>query len=313
MSNYQSRGIFGRSSMMPPVIKSILIINIVVFIAEYLLLSVYHIDGVSLRAYFFKFFALWPLDDGFYIWQLISYQFMHGGLSHIFLNLFALWMFGIELEERWGSKRFLIFYLLCGVGAALTQLLIAPMFSNPAPTIGASGSVYGVLLAFGLTFPNRPIMMFPLFIPIPAKFFVLIFAGIALISGFTDSGGGIAHFAHLGGALTGFILLRFEKQLKLNKVYDNSPHFADDDDEPSNIYNFQNRTRTQQQPFTWFSQQKTQQREEPQQKPNGFTVDNEEIKQSVIDDILDKISKNGYESLTDREKRILFELSQKLR
>ncbi len=312
MNNYQRQGFFGRRSIMPPVIKSLIIINIVVFLAEYLLLSVYHIDSVSLRAYFFKFFALWPIEDGFYIWQLISYQFMHGGLSHIFLNLFALWMFGIELEERWGSKRFLIFYLLCGAGAGLTQLFIAPIFSNPAPTIGASGSVYGVLLAFGLTFPNRPIMMFPLFIPIPAKFFVLIFAGIALISGFTDSGGGVAHFAHLGGALTGFLLLRFEKQLKLNKIYDNSPQFAEDD-EPNNIYNFQNRTKTQQQPFSWFTQQKQTIREEPQEKPNGFTVDNEEIKQSVIDEILDKISRSGYESLTDREKRILFELSQKLK
>lgn len=313
MNDYQSRGFFRRRSLMPPVIKSLIIINIIVFVAEHLLFGVYHIDGVSLRAYFFRFFALWPIENGFYPWQVVSYQFMHGGLAHIFLNLFALWMFGMELETRWGSKRFLTFYLVCGVGAAITQLFIAPMFSQAAPTIGASGSVYGVLLAFGLTFPNRPIMMFPFFIPIPAKFFVIIFAGIALISGFSSAGDGVAHFAHLGGALTGFIFLKFGTMLKFKKSSSSSQFFANESDEPNVVYRYQAKKQAQSQPFSWFAQQASQSQQEPQRKSSSFVVDNEEIKQTVIDEILDKISMSGYESLTDREKRILFELSQKLK
>ncbi|MFN3306546.1 MAG: rhomboid family intramembrane serine protease, partial [Candidatus Kapaibacteriota bacterium] len=136
----------------------------------------------------------------------------------MFFNLFALWMFGVELETIWGSRKFLTFYILSGVGAGLFQLFIAPLFSEPLPTIGASGAVFGVLAAFGFTFPNRPVFMFPIFIPIPAKFFVIFYAGLAFLLGVTGSAGNVAHIAHLGGAFTGFILFKFGDQLGIYRL-----------------------------------------------------------------------------------------------
>ena len=221
MSPYNRMRGIGGFSMFPPTIKTLLIINVAVFLLHHLFFTSFTIGGQSLARYFIEYFALQPISGlenffgsgaSFYPWQIITYQFMHANLWHIFFNMFALWMFGSELENLWGGTRFLTYYLLCGIGAAIVQLFISPIFSDPAPTIGASGAVYGILLAFGLTFPDRPIFMFPFFIPIPAKFFVLIFAGIELLTGLTSTDG-IAHFAHLGGAATGFLLLKFGDRL----------------------------------------------------------------------------------------------------
>jgi membrane associated rhomboid family serine protease len=147
------------------------------------------------------------------IWRLASYMFLHGGVFHILFNMLALWMFGVELERMWGSRYFAKFYFVAGVGAALTTLLLsfAPLpFAGPlyySLTIGASGAVYGVLLAYAIYFPNRPIYMYFVF-PIPAKYFVMIMGGISLYSSMSATGGGIAHTTHLGGLVAAYLYLK---------------------------------------------------------------------------------------------------------
>jgi membrane associated rhomboid family serine protease len=142
-------------------------------------------------------------------WQLGSYSFLHGGIGHLFFNMLGLWMFGAELERLWGPKRYLQFYFASVLTAALAQLVFAAVLGSPNPTVGASGGLFGLLLAFGMLFPNRTIM--PLFPPIPmkAKVFVALFGGIELLLGVFGSSTGIAHFAHLGGMLGGFLMIRF--------------------------------------------------------------------------------------------------------
>jgi membrane associated rhomboid family serine protease len=167
--------------------------------------------------------ALWPLDlssgpivgvarPHFQISQLLTYAFLHGGGMHLLLNMYALWMFGSRIESLWGSKVFIIYYFVCVIGAGLTQLLVSSYGDNYYPTIGASGGVFGILLAYGLFFPRqRLILIFPP-IPIEARWFVLIFAGIELYFGVTGQATGIAHFAHLGGMLFGFFLIQYWKK-----------------------------------------------------------------------------------------------------
>lgn len=155
----------------------------------------------------FEYGALWPLESGrFGFWQLVSYMFLHAGLGHIFFNLFALWMFGQAIENFWGTHRFTVYYFLTGIGAAILHMIVGP---GGVPTLGASGAVYGILLAFGMMFPDRPIMLLFPPIPIKAKYFVAGFGAIELISGLTRSNSGVAHFAHLGGMLVGFILIKY--------------------------------------------------------------------------------------------------------
>jgi membrane associated rhomboid family serine protease len=157
-------------------------------------------------------FGLWPAGvpgSPFAPWQVVTYAFLHGDIMHIAFNMFALWMFGRELELLMGPKRFLIYYFTCVVGAALIQLLVAKGQGGLYPTIGASGGVFGILLAFGMTFPNRMIVL--LFPPIPmkAKYFVIIYGVLELYLGVSGNAPGIAHFAHLGGMLFGFLLLQY--------------------------------------------------------------------------------------------------------
>jgi membrane associated rhomboid family serine protease len=154
--------------------------------------------------------ALWPLGSGeFMPWQVVTYAFMHGSMIHIFFNMMALWMFGGELERVWGPQRFAHFYAASILTAAGAQLLIAPLLGQGYPTVGASGGTFGLLLAFGMMFPNRTIM--PLFPPIPmkAKVFVAIYGGIELFMGVTGTASGVAHFAHLGGMLGGWLMMRY--------------------------------------------------------------------------------------------------------
>lgn len=308
MNFNQRQGFAGRPSMMPQVIKALLIINISVYVFEMIFAS----PGISTLIR--KYLALLPFqyslftDGGFWPWQLITYQFLHGDFWHLALNMFALWMFGTELENIWGSRRFLYYYLLAGIGAGLIHLVISPLFSTPLPAVGASGSIYGLLIAFGMTFPNRPIFMFPFFIPIPAKFFVLIFGVIELFSGLTG-GSGIAHFAHLGGALTGFLLLRYGDKLGIYEFFDK---LFSNSKKSENNYEYS------------YEKPKVIKFKDSEKKPQSnsagiyqdryrVNVDGEEITQATIDDILDKISAAGYENLTAKEKKILFELSQKLK
>ncbi len=169
-----------------------------------------------------RWMALWPLggpfafrssmgliDIQFYPWQLLTYGFLHGSLPHLFFNMLALYMFGLSLERLWGSQRFGIYYFACLVGAGLIQLLVATSSGQPYPTLGASGAVFGLLLAYGITWPNNTIML--LFPPIPmkAKWFVVIFGALELYLGVSGRAPGIAHFAHLGGMLFGAALLYY--------------------------------------------------------------------------------------------------------
>ena len=159
-------------------------------------------------------FPLWPLDSPFpefKPWQLLTYGFLHdmGGLGHIFFNMFGLWMFGRDLERMAGAQRFLVYYLTCVIGAGVVQLIVASVTGGIAPTVGASGGVFGLLLWYGLTFPNRTVVLLIPPIPMKAKYFVLCYGLLELYLGVSGNAPTVANFAHLGGMLFGFLLLKF--------------------------------------------------------------------------------------------------------
>ena len=188
-------------SVFPPAIKNLLIINGIFFLA---------LNTPVIGQYLFAYGALWPVGSGrFEIWQPVSYLFLHAGLGHIFFNMLALWMFGQAIENYWGTRRFTTYYFITGIGAALIQLLVV---SGSTPTVGASGAVYGILLAFGMMFPDRYIMLLIPPIPIKAKYFVAIFGAIELVSGLSRPNSSVANFAHLGGMLFGYVLIRYWKR-----------------------------------------------------------------------------------------------------
>ena len=190
-----------------PAIKALIIANVAMFV----LIAV--LPG-QISSGVVNFLGLRPSDviGRAWVWQLVTYMFLHGGLAHILFNMLALWMFGTELERLWGTRAFVRYYFITGIVAAITTIVVAFMpFAATARmydsvTIGASGAIYGLLLAFGLTFPNRPIYMYLVF-PIPAKYFVMIMGGIELLLS-TGDGGGVAHITHLGGLVAGYALLR---------------------------------------------------------------------------------------------------------
>ena len=183
---------------LPPITKWLILVNVAAFCLDFF-------SGGLLQ----QLFALWPLSDGFLPWQVVSYAFLHGSIGHLFFNMLGLWMFGAELEQLWGTRRFAQFYGASILAAALTQLLVAAATGSVYPTIGASGGLFGLLLAFGMTFPNRTIM--PLFPPIPmkAKVFVAVYGALELLFGVTGAVSGVAHFAHLGGMLGGWLMLNY--------------------------------------------------------------------------------------------------------
>jgi membrane associated rhomboid family serine protease len=189
-----------RQSSIPNVIFALLILNGIVFALQQL-------NGRFLLVNF----ALWPAGiegSPFMPWQLITYGFLHGNMTHIFFNMFALWMFGRELELMMGQKRFLTYYFTCVIGAGIVQLIVAGTQGDIYPTVGASGGVFGILLAYGLAFPNRMIMLIFPPIPMKAKYFVFLYGLLELYLGLSGSAPGVANFAHLGGMLFGFLLLR---------------------------------------------------------------------------------------------------------
>lgn len=299
MSDFQRPKGLGVFSLFPPVLKGLIIANIIVFVFQYMLFDMLTFDGISLGKYFSYYCSLMPIESGrFYIWQLITYQFMHGDFMHILFNLFALWMFGAELEREWGGAYFFTFYILSGIGAGLAQLYIAPMLGEIAPTIGASGSIFGVLLGFGATYPDRKIYMFPFFIPIPAKIFVALYASIDLVGGLFGSQSGIAHFAHLGGAVSGALILLISNKSGLFKL-------AKKIDGKIENKKFQSRSR-------YVNPQETYRNASKTIHFTSFIIEGELITQDTIDAILDRISDSGYQNLSDREKRILYELSQRM-
>lgn len=189
---------------MPPVTKLLLIANVAVFILQELL-------GNLLIVWF----GLWPFHTppgfgaGFMPWQVISYGFLHGGLMHIGFNMLALYMFGGQIEQVFGSRRFLIYFLGCIFAAAIAQLAVTSLAGgNPYPTVGASGGVFGLLLAYGLFFPHRKVLLIFPPIPMPAWLFVTLYGLLEIYLGVTGTQSGVAHFAHLGGMLGGWLLIR---------------------------------------------------------------------------------------------------------
>ena len=152
--------------------------------------------------------ALWPLESGYFTpWQLVSYAFLHGGFNHLFFNMFAIWMFGLPVERMWGSRRFAEYFFICVLGAGLIQLLVQYISGNIYPTIGASGAAFGLLLAYGVMWPNNKLMLIFFPVPIKAKWFVLIYGAAELVFGVTGAMPQVAHYAHLGGLFFGAGLL----------------------------------------------------------------------------------------------------------
>ena len=310
----------------PTITKNLLIINILAFLAYYVL----KMRGVDLNnicgLHFF-------LASDFQVWQLITYMFMHANFEHIFFNMFGLWMFGCVIENVWGPKRFLLYYLVCGVGAGLLQevsqfvqlyitlspqIQLSELFSldpsvrmalNSWTTVGASGAIYAILLAFGMTFPEERIFIFPLPIPIKAKWFVMIYVAIELASALGSSGDGVAHFAHLGGMIFGIILiLLWRRNNRQNRE--------------QTYYQFNGSDSSDRQQWRWPFQKRENTTTSKKSKyyvsrESGRPLSDEEFnarkqaEKELIDSILDKISKSGYDSLTAEEKKILFQHSQK--
>jgi membrane associated rhomboid family serine protease len=267
----------GGFQVMPPAIKTIIIINVAVFLFQN---SPFGNTLTTLG-------ALWPVGSQniggytFQPWQPLTYMFLHGSFTHLFFNMFALWIFGAEIENYWGTKQFNIYYFICGIGAAAINLLAT--IGDPYPTVGASGAIYGVLLAFGMMFPDRYIFLYFLF-PVKAKYFVAGYAFIEFVSGLGSqsmgSGSNIAHFAHLGGMLIGFIYIMIRRNGWAAGNW---------------LGNLLESRRKKQGPVL---HRRTENEEPP-------------VSEEEIDAILDKISSRGYESLTPEEKRKLLRAGRK--
>jgi membrane associated rhomboid family serine protease len=193
---------------MPPVTQALIAANVAVYLLE-------SVAGGALV----EWFALWPPVPGlsnapaFQPWQLVTYGFLHGSLTHLFFNMFGLYMFGSEIERLFGARFYTAYYFACVVAAAATHLFVNGFIgAPPAPTVGASGGVYGLLLAFGMYFPRRMVMLIIPPIPMRARTFVIVFGALELFLGVTGTAAGIAHFAHLGGMLGGWLMLRHRRR-----------------------------------------------------------------------------------------------------
>lgn len=183
-----------------PVTRNLLIANVVVFLLQY-------VQPALLAP-----FALWPLGSGYFQpWQVVTSAFMHGGFPHLFFNMFALFMFGSPIERAFGARPYAIYYFTCLIVASLLQLLVLRYVQHDfqTPTLGASGAVFGLLLAFGMLFPRERLVIFPIPVPIPAWLFVTLYGLFELFSGVTGMMPGVAHFAHLGGMLGGLVLIQY--------------------------------------------------------------------------------------------------------
>lgn len=302
----------------PTITKNLLIVNVVVFLATYLFRNM----GIDLNNVLGLHFFLAP---DFHIYQLFTYMFAHGGFSHIFFNMFALWMFGCIVERTWGPKKFLTYYIVCGVGAGLFQelaqfYLIASeqlshftlaqtmkvananaAFLNLWTTVGASGAVYGILLAFGMLYPEERIFIFPLPVPIKAKWFVMGYAAIELFMAYSSTGDGVAHLAHLGGMVFGFFLIRYwRRHPDIRYSRRSGQQFFD-----SMRASWERRTGRKDRGGVFTNSANT--RHESDWDYNA----RRKAEQERMDEILDKIRRNGYESLTREEKQQLFDASNR--
>ncbi len=186
---------------LPPVTRNLLIANAVVFLLQ-------QVSGQLMLLHF----ALWPLDSGLFgVWQIVTSAFMHGSITHILFNMLALYMFGGTIERTFGARNFTVYYFVCAIVASLLQLAVLWFFPPPqyGPTLGASGAIFGLLLAFGMLYPHEKVMLIFLPIPMPAWLFVILYAGAELTMGVTGIEPGVAHFAHLGGMLGGLVLIQY--------------------------------------------------------------------------------------------------------
>lgn len=309
MNNYYRPRGFGGFFSFPPVIKNLLIINCIVFFVQ-LIMDNISFNGVPGWYVINRWFALNPISGydaadnpfNFQVWQLITYQFMHGGFWHIFFNMFVLWMFGASIEDIFGSKKFLTFYLLAGVSAGLFQLFVTPLLGGQgAVTIGASGAIYGVMIAFALFFPDTLIFLYFL-IPVKAKYFIGFMIVIEFLS-VDSASSGVAHLAHLGGAIFAFLYIMFDRNshVSIKDMFRKSYYYKPKSN--SNIFN---------NPFT---KRKSDNRDV--EDANYYEIDKKEeddtVTQEEIDKILDKISRSGYQNLTEKEKKILFQASKKMK
>ena len=301
---------------LPPITKNLLIINVLMFAATWVFARI----GIDLNDVLGLHFFLAP---DFQLYQLFTYMFMHAGFSHLFFNMFALWMFGCIMENTWGPRKYLFYYISCGVGAGLVQMLAQfgsfymlaneqiPGFTmgdifivadnsarllNMWTTVGASGAVYAILLAFGMTYPEERMFIFPLPVPIKAKWFVCFYIVVELFSALSTSHDSVAHFAHLGGMLFGWLMIRYWRNQSGGYGGMGGGNFFD-----SMKRNWERRTgrkadsmnsRGNRRESDWDYNARKKQREEE------------------IDRILDKVRKSGYDSLTDDEKRKLFDGGQ---
>ena len=304
---------------MPIMTKNLLIVNILAFLATWVLQR----SGVDLTALCGLHFFL---ASDFHFYQFFTYMFLHGGFTHILFNMFALWMFGSVIERVWGPKKFLFYYLVCGVGAGLIQELVqyadysvqgiaayqyvnmggvqlsTDAYINLWTTIGASGAVYGILLAFGMIFPNERLFIIPFPFPIKAKWLIIGYIAIELFSAMSGPGDGVAHMAHLGGMLFGYLLIRYWRnhpdssqrfgRSKGQEFFDNMKR------------RFDERQRSQRMKAEHTAE--NQRRRETDEEYNMRQRQNQE----EIDAILDKIRKSGYDSLTKEEKKKLFDQSR---
>jgi rhomboid family protein len=313
----------------PVVTKNLLIINILVFIATYVVRGM----NIDLNDIFGLHFFL---ASDFRIWQFFTYMFMHGGFTHILMNMFMLWMFGMVVENVWGPKKFLFYYIVCGVGAGLCQELaqygtylveglanfdsvrvgttVLPMdvYLNMMNTVGASGAIYGVLLAFGMLFPEERMFIIPIPIPIKAKWIVMGSIVVELFSAIGTSNDGVAHLAHLGGMLFGFILIRYWKKHPYSGYGDfgmNRGHQFFDRMKNSweQRGGHDTRNATNGNSGSWTN---TSQSSDANNRSDWDYNAHKKQQQEEVDRILDKIRKSGYDSLTKDEKQKLFDSSK---
>lgn len=297
---------------LPKVTKNLLLINTI----AYLFTQVLKTRGIDLNSlgglHFF-------MASDFHLYQLLTYQFLHGSLWHLFANMFALWMFGRIIENVWGEKKFLLYYLTCGIGAGLVQegaqlanfyfsgladyslvdiggtTMPVADFVNTWTTIGASGAVYAILLAFGMLFPNERLFIIPFPFPIKAKWLVVGYIAIELFSALGTSGDGVAHTAHLGGMLFGWLLIRYWNRHPDSWNRQGGQPFFD-----QLRANFERHRRQRQQPDMKV--------ERGGSKESDWEYNaRKKARQDEVDRILDKIRKSGYDSLTKEEKQTLFD------
>ena len=300
----------------PAITKNLLIINTLMFLA----LIVFEGWGIDLNDMLGLHFFMAP---DFHFYQLVTYMFMHANFTHILFNMFTLWMFGCVLEQVWGPKKYLFYYIACGVGAGIVQMLaqfgefytlasrqipgfgmsyIFEVARNSAPllnlwtTVGASGAIYGVLVGFGMLFPEQRMFIFPLPVPVKAKWMVCIFIAIDLVSALGTSGSNVAHFAHLGGALFGYVMIRYWRSHPGGGGYGRSrgQQFFDRMKE-----NWERRTNKK--AGRWDD------RDNARRESDWDYNARKKAGQDEIDRILDKVRRSGYDSLTEEEKRKLFD------